>query len=172
MKLRAGFTLIELLVTLAVVAIALSLAVPGFAAFIRDQRATGQANDLLVSLTFARSEAIKRGAPITVCASADGSTCAGNSDWEAGWILFVDEAGPGPNGTVDTGDTVLRVHQALARSELVTNAGSAWVAFAPDGLAASRDDFELTPDGCTGDQMRSIDLSATGRARVQEEACP
>ncbi len=68
---KRGFTLVELMITLAVSAIIVTVAVPSFASFIRSQRASTQANDLLVSLTFARSEALKRGVPISVCSTDD-----------------------------------------------------------------------------------------------------
>ena len=171
---RCGFTLVELLITLVIIGIALAFAVPGFANFMRSQRATTQANDLLVSFTFARSEAIKRGQPLAVCASDDGATCAGDDDWDDGWIVFLDVDGTAgevdPDGTAPD-DTVLRVHAALGGSTLTTDGGAAYVRFLGDGLAGFRDDFTLTPAGCEFDQQRSIDLTATGRAEVSRENC-
>jgi type IV fimbrial biogenesis protein FimT len=173
MKNYRGFTLVELMITLVVVGIALSLAVPGFATFIRNQQVTTQANDFLTSVTVARSEALKRGVPMAVCASTDGATCSGNNVWEAGWIVFTDD---GPTaGTLETGagESLLRVHAPLGgNTTLRADNGAAFVRFSGDGLAAARDDFTLTPSACDGNQIRSIDLSATGRARIDEVACP
>ena len=50
----------ELMVTLALVGILVGLAVPSMREFIRNNRLTGGANDVLRALRLARSEAIKR----------------------------------------------------------------------------------------------------------------
>lgn len=173
MKNHRGFTIIELMITLAVIGVALTLAAPGFGRFIRDQQVTTQTNDFLTSLNLARSEALKRGDAVSVCASDDGATCSGNNDWDAGWIVFTDA---GPNvGTVDggAGESVLRVHAGFeAGTTLTADGGAAFVRFLGDGLAGTRDDFTLTPSECDGDQVRSIDLSATGRGETSKVACP
>lgn len=170
MKKQNGLTLVELMITLIVVAIALTLAVPGFSNFIRDNRATSQANEFLVSLTFARSEAIKRGRPVAVCASSDEANCSGSNDWDAGWIVFTDDEGS--VGDLDGADELLRAHESLAAATLTADGGSDFVRFDGEGLADVDDDFTLTPNGCDGNQQRSIDMSATGRASISTEACP
>lgn len=170
MKKYSGLTLVELMITLVVIAIALTVAVPGFTNFIRGNRVTSQANEFLVSLTFARSEAIKRGRPVAVCASSDQATCSGSNDWDAGWIAFTDDDGTA--GDLDGTDELLRVHDALSASSLTADGGGTFVRFNGDGLAEADDDFTLTPNGCEGNQQRSIDMSATGRASVSTEACP
>lgn len=169
MKNCRGFTLVELMITLIVIAIGLTLAVPSFTGFIRDNRVTSQANEFLVSLTFARSEAIKRGRPVAVCASSDGASCSGNNDWDAGWVVFTD--GDGVVGDLDGTDELLRVHEDLPGSTMTADGGGDFVRFDGDGLASAADDFTLDPAGCEGNQRRSITMSATGRASIAETAC-
>lgn len=176
MKLRAGFTLIELMVTLAVAAIILTLAVPSFVSFVRSQRATTQANDLLVALTFARSETLKRGEPIAVCATTDATAsppaCSGNDAWSGGWLVFVDDATGGTSGEFDSGsEELLRVHGALDGNTSLSGGGSAAVRFLSNGLVEASAAFTLKPQGCTSEQQRAIDVSPTGRAEVQRETC-
>ena len=88
--LSRGFTLIELLVTITVAGILLGIAVPAFDGFLKNDRDTGQANSLVSSFNYARSEAVKRASPngITVCPSLDGLQCdPAPVSWIEGWIV-------------------------------------------------------------------------------------
>lgn len=85
----SGFTLLELMITVAIAAILAAIAIPSFRTFILNSRRAEISNDLLVTLQHARSEAIRRGQTVSVCASADGSSCVGTSSWQIGWIAFV-----------------------------------------------------------------------------------
>src|SRR5918995_1551586 len=91
-----GFTLIELLVALTIAAILFAIGVPMFRDASLGGRLSAAANNLLASVQLARSEAIKRNLPVTVCASSAGATCAGGGGWEQGWIV------------VDAGATVIQ----------------------------------------------------------------
>ena len=71
-----GFTLIEMMVTIAVMAMLLMIAVPSFRNASLSSQLRSAANDFIASSNLARSEAIKRGSAVTLCVSADGSTCA------------------------------------------------------------------------------------------------
>lgn len=107
-KRLSGFTLPELLTTLAVAAIATSLAVPGIQAAMADQNRASAINELVGTLHLARSTAITRNRAVTVCASADGVRCK-NDAWEKGWIAFVDEnldRVPDADGVLATGSAV------------------------------------------------------------------
>ena len=107
-----GFTLIELLVTMSVVVIVLTVAVPSFKETMRSNRFAVQANGLVSALNLGRSEAVKRATRVTVCKSANATSCAGTGvNWEDGWIVFVDPTNPG--GVVNGGDQVLQVFDSL-----------------------------------------------------------
>lgn len=87
-----GVTLLELMVTVAIVGILAMLAAPAFDSMIKANRTKSVANELLASLNLARSEAARRGQPVSVCRSNDGSSCATNgTGWDKGWIVFVNE---------------------------------------------------------------------------------
>ena len=90
---HAGFTLIELMIVMVLVAIFLTVGVPSFQNLIRENRLATQANELVSTLHFARSEAIKRRLPVTVCRTATGTACVtgGTPSWETGWLVFVDD---------------------------------------------------------------------------------
>lgn len=61
-----GMTLIELLVALAVLVIVVTVGIPGFGKMISSSREVADFNALLTGLHYARSEAVKRRAPVKV----------------------------------------------------------------------------------------------------------
>jgi len=77
-----GFTAIELMVTVAVLAILAALAAPSFGSIIERYRTRQAAEDMLGTLYFARSEAIKRSGGVTVEANG--------GDWATGWTVKSD----------------------------------------------------------------------------------
>src|SRR5258708_25826780 len=79
MKASLGFTLIELVVTLTVLAILATVALPSYQNFVLTQRVRGASYDLMTSLVFARSEAIKRNASVSMTQAAGG--------WAQGWTV-------------------------------------------------------------------------------------
>ena len=77
-KIRA-FTLIELMVTIAIFVIVVSFAIPSFTSMIQNNYSLSISHDLISSLKFARSEAIKRNSPVSLCATSDSNyTSCGN----------------------------------------------------------------------------------------------
>jgi type IV fimbrial biogenesis protein FimT len=106
----SGYTLMELMVTITIAGILLSIAIPNFTSVISSNRLTTYANELVTALNLARSEAIKRGQPVTI--RHNGST---SGDWSSGWTVFTDWDG---DGTLDVAnaDTLLRTYAALPTS--------------------------------------------------------
>ncbi len=128
-----GFTLIEMIVTMAVAAILLTVAVPSFKYVTNNNRMSAENNGLLGDLQFARAEAIKEGRTVTVCVSANGTTCANSTTWQSGWIVFSD---PTNVGVVDAGESILRVQHTFSGSDsfAASNNVSA-ITFNRDGYA-------------------------------------
>lgn len=169
-----GYTAVELLFTVAIAGLVTALAVPNFRNFILNNRAAEEANALIGALALARSEAVTRGVPVSVCSSTDDATCADDPDWTTGWIVFTDANAP--LGSVDAGgaqpDTLLRALPALRTgSELAADAN--FVAFAPTGFlsGAAGINFDLDIDECTGNHNRAISVNLQGRAAVANAAC-
>ena len=174
-----GLTLIELMVALTILGILGVLAVPSFNRVIQNNRMATQVNEMVGTLTVARSEAIKQGTSVTVCKSADGSACAGSGTWTQGWIVFLDVGG---DGAVDAGtDTILREHGALGGgNSLAGNAAVAnLVTFNSRGFASSiATGATGTLSLCNGAGVvddRGITIQPTGRTRLAvaaEVSCP
>ena len=71
-----GFSLIELMVIVAVLVVTLSLAVPAVQEMVKNNRVTGQTNELIALMGFARSEAIRRNQSVTVSLDSLGGAWA------------------------------------------------------------------------------------------------
>lgn len=103
---QPGFTLIELMVTLAVAGILLVVGVPSFKAFIDANKLSASVNGFTADLLLTRGEAIKRNHRVTLCASANGTSCATTGGWEQGRLIYADS---NSNGALDSSDTIVRV---------------------------------------------------------------
>lgn len=104
-----GFTLAELLVGVALGALLLAMALPGYRAWIADEQLMNHARLLAGSMQLARSEAIKRGHRVNLCKSADGVQCADAGRWDQGFILHGDID---RTGEVDGTDAIIRFEPA------------------------------------------------------------
>jgi len=149
-----GMTLIELMTALVIAAILMAVAVPSFRNASLGSKLSASANNLLSSLQLARSEAIKRNVAVTVCASADGATCAGGGGWEQGWV-------------VRSAAEVIQSQQALPDGYLVTQAGGTVpLNFQPIGIGATAATFTVCRDDPDGSQERVVTVRAAGNAYV------
>lgn len=166
-----GFTLIELMVTLLVVAIVAAIAVPSFNQLMSDTRAQTLANNLVSALNLARTEAIKRGQPVTLCPSSDGASCG--ATWSDGWLLFVDGASSG-NPVVPGADGVLKVWGDF-QAGLQVDSAAGYIRFGNLGNALLTGSNDLTlvveSEECEGDNAWLLTVRPTGRADVVRQSC-
>jgi len=113
MQRMSGFSLTELVVVMLVVGIIAAIGAPSFKYVTTSNRIAAEINGLVGDLQFARSEAIKEGETVTVCATASGTQCDGGNNWQGGWIVFLDSKAGGVVGFVDPGELIVRSQPAF-----------------------------------------------------------
>ncbi|MHB9119601.1 MAG: GspH/FimT family pseudopilin [Burkholderiales bacterium] len=174
-----GFTTIELMVALAIGAILVAMALPGFKSTLLKYRLSSRANDFFTALTLARSESVKRNGLVSVCQSADGLTCTTTGGWEQGWIVFYDVNGNGvvdtPDCSVNTQDCIIRTGGAFGTG--YTMSGSAggtavqYITFSSSGWTpGAKATFTLSHSPDVEDRKICVDI--TGRAKVLQPLTP
>ncbi|MEQ8857689.1 MAG: GspH/FimT family pseudopilin [Pseudomonadales bacterium] len=161
-----GFTIVELMVTLAVASVLIGFALPAFNDFVRQRTMASRMNDFLLAITYARSEAIRRGINVSLQAEDDDDA----NEWGGGYCVVVG------NSDCDDDDDVLRRYEAM---EGVTfDATGALddierLTFNTRGMLANAGAgrIELCSTDDTVDPGRAVDITATGRADYEELEC-
>lgn len=170
-----GFTLVELMITLTIAGIMLSLAAPSFQTFIRNTQVRSAADDLVSIFNYSRSEAVKRGWPVTVCKSANveaaAPTCSTSAGWKDGWLAFVDAD---QNGTFNGGDTRLKIGRPTTDGISISGGTSFanYLTYLPTGTSVgSSGNNSGALDLCLAGIKRTISVNATGRTRIDTGHC-
>ncbi len=169
---QRGYSLYDLLTSIGVVGVLSAGVAGGLDPLLERQRLSTDVNVLVTHLAFARSEAIRRATPVTVCKSASGARCTPDSRWEQGWIVFVDADQDKERGA---DETVIRVQQALSaghkldlRASGVGPAASErnnGFTYYPTGQTPMNGTFTLCDRRGTA---KTVILNRVGRARVSD----
>lgn len=150
-----GFTLVELMVALALLSILAAIALPAFDSFTLSNRLRNYANDFAAAARLARSEALKRNAPVRLCMSADGATCTNSGSWEQGWLV------------VTAADEVVRAWPAAVSGYRVTSATNL-LTFQANGMGAGMNVVICRQAPSVGGQERVVTVSTLGRTEVSK----
>jgi len=144
-----GFTITETMVAVAVLAILVGLAAPGFKEIILSQAVKTASFDLFSNLLVARSEAITRNTTVTV-------TPAGGN-WANGWTI------------TDSGGETVRQQDRLAQ---VIIAGPGSITFNGAGrLTTGSTSLSLMANGGHASHNRCIEIDLGGRPAAKKGAC-
>ncbi len=157
MKKAAGFTLTELLIVMALVAILVSIATPGFGALTRANRVTVAANEMANLLSYARSEALTRGLNVTVEAPSV-------NNWSG--ALKVTTASSTVTGAVET----LRAFEGtgLAPNGLNSTGTATRLTFRPNGTLASAFTILLCATNDKATLGKALNISQGGYTEVTD----
>jgi type IV fimbrial biogenesis protein FimT len=167
-----GLTLVEVLIGVALGALLLAVAMPGYREWITRYELASHAEQLAASLELARSEAIKRGLRVNLCPAPDGAHCAAGAAWDAGWLVYVDAD---PDGRNADDEPVLRVeHPTAAAIRIRANRPvDAYVSFTGLGVARllggglQMGTFTLCRQGMPA---HKVVLANSGRVRTEESS--
>jgi len=178
-----GFSLFELMVVVALAGLILGLGAPSFREFRQNNRLTGVGNDFLGALLLARTEAIKRQQPVSLCASNnpndDTPSCSKGA--YTGWIVFEDR---NSDCMLDADPEMLLRGDGPVEAEVKTQATGSCMPFMPTGFLKPQggepddkiqrvlfcDQRGTDPiDGANVSAARGIIVTATGRARITRE---
>lgn len=145
----SGFTLIELLITISIIGILSSIALPSFREFVGGQRVKTASFEIFSSLAYARSEAIKRNAEVTVTPASGG--------WQNGWAMTA-------------GGSTL--NQQAAFSGVTITGPAVNIIYNGSGrLKASATPFSISSSTSASTSPRCISIDLSGRPNSKIGAC-
>lgn len=163
-----GFTLIELLLTTSVAAVTLSIAIPLFMQFVVDMKEKAAASALMDAIRQARSEALTRNTPVTICRSSQELDACNHGDggWSDGWLIFADP--DGDMGRIDNGERILHRHEALDSGIAIVPEGAVadYIRFSSSGRPSATGSMSLAADGT------AYTLTVTSNGRIAYETQP
>jgi len=179
-KKQKAFTLIELLITLVILGIVLGLAMPSFTKQAINNSSLTLGSDLVSAINFARQEAVKRGKRVSLCPSANGTTCLTSADWAKGWLVFED--GATSDGIDPVVKTPLRHWSDLNSKTVITATGAAaisFVRFTGVGMLARLSSTDVSPrifdvsiTGCSGKSRSTVTIGLAGMNSLTKTSCP
>lgn len=161
---QQGFNLIELMAVLTIVGIVLAVGVPQLNSTIARGNISAEANRLVASINFARSQAVNKQQVVTLERKSNNTR-----NWTEGWIIYTDVGGEG-NQAFAAGDVLLKdiTTDTSGLSVTANSQGNQWISFLPSGrlneaggVSVAICNTDLT-DGLTGSLL---EINTVGRVK-------
>jgi len=166
-----GFTLIEMMITVAIAAILLTMAIPSFQTLIENNRLATNVNSFITMLQYAKTEALKRNATVSLCAGDPNNGCACgpgagcDANWKNGYIVFSD---PNVNCTVDQGDQILQFREGIKGDYTITAVGCITFGALGNLSTNSTVTISILTSNLTVDNIRDIVINPVGRSSMKK----
>ena len=169
---ECGASLLEMLAAVGTAATLVGIAVPSIISLVADVRLSTETNEFLADLALARVEAVRRGARVVLCVSADQSTCSASGHWSQGRILFED---PNNNARRDGGESLLSVRPGTEPTWQIkgNTTVKSYISYHPIGRSKlTNGGFQagtvtICPLASSSVGATQIVISSTGRPRSQ-----
>lgn len=168
---HSGYSLVELMAVLAVLAVIAAMASASWAPIVRRTEVDASVNRFVTSMSYARSEAIRRGGwvvlerllpPLPPDAASPAPT-----DWSYGWRTYQDINN---NGTYDDGsDELIETEDLVAGLSITASGITQRIRLTPNGtsLGLSIGSLKFAHDGGTP----CIKLTFNAGLRLRRDAC-
>jgi type IV fimbrial biogenesis protein FimT len=160
-----GFTLVETLVSLCIACVVLTIAIPSFSKLIAANRISTEVSTLTRHLQLARSEAIKQQQKAVLCPTDNGESCLGNSDWNKGYMVFIDQDADRKR---DPEEALIHLHSIDSQATQVDAGQRKTVSYQPSGWAKGSNLTITFCDANAQAQPKAVVVSMTGRPRTTD----
>ena len=179
--------MIELMITALIAVIVLSIALPSLTRITNEIRFNSVRQQLILDLTYTRSEAVNQGGQIVICPSssieANLVSCSADlTRWSNGWIIFEDQDNNGifnppldrtsSNPRADQDDNLLKTSQ-VDSSAVITWEQTNSISFDGEGQATSSGTFKICDSLGDTSIAKGVSVILSGRIRSTDSVtCP
>jgi type IV fimbrial biogenesis protein FimT len=149
-----------------IVGVLLMVAAPGFSNLISNNRMVSEVYALRATLSHARSEALARRAPVVVCPTADGLSCADSNDWSTGYMTFADTDDNNVANPADPDEEVIQWEARQSPVAIRFDNSSRRIRFGGQGVALGFEGTFTFCDSRGAGDARALILNPVGSLRA------
>ena len=155
---QKGLTFIELIAGLGITSALTVMAIPSFDALTPGSEAEVVISSLSQDIEFAKTAAVSNNAKVTLCNSADASSC--NGDWNDGWLVFIDNNG---DRKVSEDDVVLRTGSKAAGTKVFMKSSIKHsVQFNAQGFASNTATYQVCNEALRAEEAHGLIINRSG----------